>query len=121
LKTPPGEYWIGFYGGAVAKYRAHPEAVVAAEETHRKAEQELMALEVEARKLADEAKAAPAESKVADTTAESLVARQKAAAAALTAAAEQLKKAIEVAKPKDIVDIVVSEPIAIRVKPAETK
>jgi hypothetical protein len=50
LKTPPGDYLIAFYGGAVAKYRQKPEH-----------------------------------------------------------------------KPKDIVDIIVSEPIAIRVKPAEKK
>ncbi len=50
LKTPPGDYLIGFYGGAVAKYRSNPQAA-----------------------------------------------------------------------PKDIADIVVSEPIAIRVKPADTK
>ena len=53
LKTPPGDYWLAFHGGAVAKYR-HP--------------------------------------------------------------AEGDK-----AQPRDIVDIVVTEPIAIRVKPAETK
>ncbi len=49
LKTPPGDYLIAFYGGAVAKYQR------------------------------------------------------------------------EQAKPTDIVDIIVSQPIAIRVKPAETK
>jgi hypothetical protein len=54
LKTPPGDYWIAFHGGAVAKYRNNP-------------------------------KASPPD------------------------------------QPRDIVDIVVTEPIAIRVKPAETK
>jgi len=57
LKTPPGDYLIGFYGSAVAKYRSNLEA-------------------------------------------------------AKTAGASQ---------PADIVDIVVTEPIAIRVKPAEKK
>jgi len=59
LKTPPGDYLIAFYGGAVAKYRDHAQAGAA-----------------------EAAKAAPS---------------------------------------RDIVDIVVSEPIAIRVKPAEKK
>jgi hypothetical protein len=59
LKTPPGDYLIAFYGGAVAKYRDNAQAAAA-----------------------EAAKAAPS---------------------------------------RDIVDIVVSEPIAIRVKPAEKK
>ncbi|HVW36953.1 MAG TPA: serine protease [Pirellulales bacterium] len=59
LKTPPGDYLIAFYGGAVAKYRDNAQAGAA-----------------------EAAKAAPS---------------------------------------RDIVDIVVSEPIAIRVKPAEKK
>ena len=45
----------------------------------------------------------------------------KAAKDALAATNDQLKKAGEAAQPKDIVDIVVSEPIAIRVKPTEAK
>lgn len=59
LKTPPGDYLIAFYGGAVAKYRDNAQAGAA-----------------------EAAKAAPS---------------------------------------RDIVDIVVSEPIAIRIKPAEKK
>lgn len=122
LKTPPGDYLIAFYGGAVAKYRHHPEAVAAAEEARRKAEQELMSLEAEAKKLAEEAKAASAASKAeADKALEAVAAKQKAVAAALAASVEQLKKATDTAAPRDIVDIVVSEPIAIRVKPAEKK
>jgi len=62
LKTPPGDYWIAFYGSAVAKYS--PEAV-----------------------------------------------------AMNAAAAEPSNKTAT----KDIVDIVVSEPIAIRVHPMENK
>lgn len=57
LKTPPGDYVISFYGGAVAKYRSNTEAAGGA----------------------------------------------------------------GASQPADIVDIVVSEPIAIRVKPAEKK
>lgn len=122
LKTPPGEYVIAFYGGAVARYRHHPEAVAAAEEAHKQAEQAVKDLEAEAQKLTEAAQTATDDAK---PTAEEAVAanaeRRKAAMAELTAAAERLKKATEVAKPRDIADIVVSQPIAVRIKPAETK
>ncbi len=122
LKTPPGDYLIAFYGGAVAKYRYHPEAILAAEAAKMKAEQELKSLEAEAAKVAELAKAAPAEKKAeADKAVAEVTAKKNAAAAALAAAVEQVKRATGAAQPRDIVDIVVSEPIAIRVKPAESK
>ena len=52
---------------------------------------------------------------------EAVKAKQKAAAMSVAAAAEQVKQATAAANPTDIVDIVVSEPIAIRVTPAEKK
>jgi len=122
LKTTPGDYLIAFYGSAVAKYRYFPEAVPLAEEGRRKAEQELMAVEAELKKLTDEAQAAPPERKPEVTKAlEATASRQKTAAAVLVAATDRLKKATDAAAPKDIVDIVVSDPIAIRVQPAEKK
>ena len=42
-------------------------------------------------------------------------------AAAAAAARKQVQAATKRAAPKDIVDIIVSEPIMIRVKPAEAK
>ena len=122
LKTAPGDYLIAFYGSAVTKYRHHPEAILVAELAKQKAEQDVAALDAEAKKLAEEATAAAADKKAEAEKAVAAVAeRQKAAATALKAAVEQLKQATQVAQPKDIVDIVVSEPIAIRVKPAGTK
>ena len=122
IKAPPGDYLIAFYGGAVAKYRHHPEQIPVAEEARRKAEQELMAIEAEVKKLTEAAKAAAAENKSdADKAVEAVTARQKSAAAALAAATERVKQATATANPTDIVDIVVSEPIAIRVTPAEKK
>ncbi len=116
LKTPPGDYLIAFYGGAVAKYRHRLDAIAAAEETLKKAAQELMAIEAELKKLTEAAKAAATETKLeADKAVEAAAAKQKAAAAAVTAATEQVKTATAVAAPTDIVDIVVSEPIQIRV------
>jgi hypothetical protein len=47
--------------------------------------------------------------------------KQAAAEAAKTAYAEALKVASEKATPRDTVDIVITEPIAIRVLPAEAK
>lgn len=122
LKTQPGEYRIAFYGPAVAKYRHRPDLVTAAEEAHRQAEQKVQELEAEAKRLAELAQSATEEEKAAAQKAvDELSARQKAAASALTEAAAQLKKATEAARPVDIADIVVSEPISIRVHPAETK
>jgi hypothetical protein len=122
MKTPPGEYLISFYGSAVAKYRRHLEAVAAAQAELQKAESERAALDVEAARLAEESKSAPADQKIrADQLSEAAAAKQKAAAAAVAAAAERLKKASDVAAPTDLVDIVVSEPLTIRVLPVETK
>ncbi len=122
LKTAPGDYLIAFYGGAVAKYRHQPEAIVAAEEDHKKAVQELMAIEAEVKKLTEAAKAAATEAKPeADKAVEAVTAKQKAAAAAVAAAVEKIKQATAAAQPRDIVDIVVSEPIKIRVNSAEKK
>ena len=56
-----------------------------------------------------------------DKNIETVTAKQKAAEAVLAMATERLNKAIEVAKPVDLVDIVVSEPMTIRVKPMENK
>lgn len=116
LKAPPGDYLIAFYGGAVAKYRHHPEAVTAAEEAKKKAEQDQAAAETELKKLTDDAKSAAAENKeAADKLVAAATEKQKQATAAVTAAAEKLKQATATAAPQDIVDIVVSEPIAIKV------
>ncbi len=72
--------------------------------------------------MADELKAAPVERKAdIEQAIKDNEVKQKAAALALTASTDRLKKATAAASPRDIVDIVVSEPIAIRVKPAETK
>ncbi|MBI3866672.1 MAG: serine protease [Planctomycetia bacterium] len=122
LKVPPGDYLIAFYGGAVAKYRHQPEVVAVVEVARKKAEQELAAADADLKKLTEAAQAASAADKAeADKAAGVAAAKQKAAAAALAAAVERVKQATAAAAPRDIVDIVVSEPISIRVKPAEKK
>jgi hypothetical protein len=126
LKCAPGDYVIAFHGPAVTKYRHHPEAVPAAEEAKVKAEQAVAAIETEvkqAMELAASAGAAatPEQKAAADKALAEITEKQKAAQAALAAATEKLKQATAVAQPRDIVDIVVAEPITIRVQPAEAK
>lgn len=122
LKAPPGDYLIAFYGGVVTKYRHNPEAVPALEEVLRQAEQELQKVDGELKKLTETSQAtAPENKSEAEKSLELITVKQKAAAAALAAATERLRTAVEAAKPRDIVDILVSEPIAIRVLPAEKK
>jgi len=117
LNTPPGDYLIAFYGSAVAKYRYNPEAVTAAESNHKKAEEEAATIASDVKRLTDEAAVAAVEKKVeADTAVANATARKQVADAAVTSAAEKLKVATDQAAPRDIAEIVVSEPIAIRVK-----
>ncbi|MDR3637882.1 MAG: hypothetical protein P4L84_29020 [Isosphaeraceae bacterium] len=122
LKTPPGEYALVLYGSAVAKYRYNPEAVKLAEEAQKKAEQEAIAIAEAAKKLADEAKAAPPDKKTeAENTVKAMIGKQKSAEAAKADAARRMKAATDAAAPKDIVDIVVAEPIRILVTPKDQK
>lgn len=120
LKTPPGDYLICFYGGAVVKYSYLPEMVTVAEAAVAKAEEEVTQISAEIQQLTESVAAAPAETKTdADNALADAMTRQKAATAVVAAAQQQLKAAKQQSAPKDTVDIVVSEPIAIRVKPAE--
>ena len=120
LKPPPGDYLIAFYGSAVAKYRYHADSVTMAEAELAKAKVEASSVAAEVKKLTEDAKTASDEEKAAiEKTAKEAAANQKLAVAAVTAAEKQLKAATTKAAPKDIVDIVVSTPIRIRVKPVE--
>lgn len=120
LKTAPGEYAIAFYGSAVAKYQYNPGAVEVAELLLKQAQGSATESAEEARQLAETAKTAMDEQKPEiEKAVQAALALQNQAEAAVKAAEAQLKKATESAKPKDIVDIVVSNPIRIRVIPAE--
>lgn len=122
LKTPPGEYLVSFYGGAVAKYRHRPEQVTLAEAARDKAKQQVADLEAEVKQATEQAATASIDQKeAANKMLAELNARLKVAKDELAAKEKQLQQATEAAKPKDIVDIVVSEPVTICVKPAETK
>ncbi|MDA1165852.1 MAG: PPC domain-containing protein [Planctomycetota bacterium] len=122
LKTPPGDYTIAFYGSAVARYRYNVEAVTTAEVALKQAQQKAMNVKVEAQSLTELSQTVPDDQKVtAARMAQEAVARQKAAEAAVVLADKLLKDVTARAQPKDIVDIVVSTPIRIRVNPAEKK
>lgn len=122
LKTPPGEYLVAFYGGAVAKYRDNPDAIEQANSRVAKAEELVTQLAGEAKRMADQVANAEGDEKVKiEAAIQTLAARQKAAAASVAAARKAVQAATKRAAPKDIVDIIVSEPITIRVNPAETK
>lgn len=111
LKTPPGEYTLALFGSAVSKYRYNPAAVALAEAAQKKAEQEA-------------AEAAEAAKKVAATDANAAkiaAEKQKQADAAMAATTKRMKSVTEAAAPKDTVDIFVTEPIRISVKPANPK
>jgi hypothetical protein len=108
LKTPPGEYTIAFYGTAVSKYRYNPAAVPLAEAEQKKAEQAAIAAAAEAKKLA------ATDANAAKAAAE----KQKQADAAMVSATSRMKAITTAAEPKDTVDIIVSEPVRISVKPA---
>ena len=122
LKTQPGEYVIALHGGVVAKYSYNPEAVKKMEAQQQEAEKKAAEAAAEVQKLVNTKKEVPAE-KIAETEAAAKAAteRMKSAEAAKTEAAKRMKTVADTAAPKDIVDIVVSEPIRIRVIAAAGK
>ena len=120
LKTAPGDYTIAFYGSAVAKYRYNPAAMIAAEMAHKQAEQELAMLTVELKTQTEIAAAASSETKQqADQQVAELTTRHKAAEETVAQRKKELDAATNAAAPKDTADIVVSEPINIRILPAD--
>jgi len=122
LKTPPGDYLIAFYGGAVAKYQHNPGGVARATEALKDAEAQLALTKAKAAKTKAALTDALAEEKseLQQTLAE-LTEKEKRDAVRVKAGNARVKTATSAAKAKDIVDIVVSEPIRIRVNPRETK
>lgn len=122
LKTPPGEYLIAFYGGAVAKYQHYPQAITLAKERKQQAEADLEACDSEVKRFTDAIKNAAAgkSSGVAEQL-KNAQAKQKELQTRVATFEKQIQQATRTAASKDIVDIVVSEPIKIRVLAAEKK
>jgi len=106
--TAPGDYRLAFLEGGVMKYRHRPDRAAAAEAAAKRTAAEVRALE-------DELKKASAEAKPAITV------KMKAATDALATTKQQMATAKAAAQPKDIADIVVCEPVTIRVLPGESK
>ncbi|MFO0796147.1 MAG: hypothetical protein U0804_01655 [Gemmataceae bacterium] len=122
LNVAPGEYRVSFLGGGVVKYRHQPDVVTKVEATSLKMQAEVKALEAEVKRVADDAQRAPLEKKEQMARAlTATTARMKAATAALTATKQQLTRAKDAAQPRDVADIIVCEPLTIRVRPAEKK
>ena len=120
LKTPPGDYTLGFKGIGITKYHPSQNALKIAGEKQKKAAQEVAALTAAAKTLADKVTSAPAGGKAeAASAAKIAIGKQKLAEAAMTEADKQLKAATAAAAPKDILEILVSEPVRISVKAAQ--
>lgn len=122
LNLPPGDYLLSYIGGAVAKYRHRPDLITTAEAEVKKAKDEAASAAAEVKKTGEAAKAAkPEEMNQANMAASAAIMREKAAKEAVTKAEAALKQATNAAQPRDIADIVVVEPIAIHIQPAEKK
>jgi len=122
LKTLPGDYTLAVHGGVVAKYRYNPGAVKAAELAQKEAEAKVGEVAAELQRLANVPKAGAGEASSETAVAtQAATERMKIAEATKVEAVKRLKAVTEVAAPKDIVDIVFSEPIRIHVKAIQTK
>lgn len=122
LKTPPGEYQIAFYGSAVAKYQYFPEGVAQAASVLKAAEEQASLAAENLKKLeADVATAADDQKSLLAERLEAARVQQQQTAAALMAATQKHKLATEQSAPRDTVDIVISEPIAVKVLPGEAQ
>ncbi|MFM2142193.1 MAG: hypothetical protein RLZZ476_737 [Verrucomicrobiota bacterium] len=108
LKITPGDYAFALQSLGICKYRYNPAAVPLAEAEQKKAEAALAAAAAEAKKIA--ATDAEAAKKAAE--------KQKAAEAAMTAASTRMKSVSTAANPTDTVEILISQPIRVSVKPA---
>lgn len=108
LKIAPGEYTFALQSLGICKYRYNPAAVPLAEAEQKKAEALLTAAAAEAKKIA--ATDAEAAKKAAE--------KQKQAEAAMTAATNKMKSVTNSANPTDTVEILISQPIRVSVKPA---
>lgn len=120
LKPEAGDHTIAFYGGAVAKYRYYVDAVLEAEKlladlSTNQADLQNQVLEAEKQLVT-----ATEEEKSEITDLVNQKKKSLTEIKAMVAKAEKrVTQATDQAKPKDIVDIVVSEPIQIRVLPGD--
>lgn len=122
LKVAPGDYQIALYGSAVARYSYNPEGVVQAQQMLEAARSVRQTAAAVVEQLTADLAQAAAEAKAASEAAlQQAQAALKAAEQAVSAAEQKHKAAVDLAAPKDTAEIIVSEPISIRVVPAEAK
>jgi hypothetical protein len=118
LKVPAGDYTIAFHGVAVPKYRYHPQSIDMAQQEVQKAQMNVNRLTEELTKLQETLVSTAAEKKSEVEQQIQEINRQKQLAdTALQSANSQLKAVTDRAAPRDTAEIVISEPITIRVLP----
>jgi len=116
IKPPAGEYTIAFYGSAVAKYRYNPLAISLVEKELKTAqEQQQKAIELVMQKTQAVASAAVEQKAAADAELADAIKKKQEADALVTAAQEKLKRTNEQASPRDTAEIIITEPVSIRV------
>jgi hypothetical protein len=116
VKAVAGEFTIAFYGSAVAKYRYNPLAIALSENELKKAqEKQQQATEVLAQKTQAVASAAAEQKAMAEAEQADATMKRQQADAQVTAAQEKLKRVNEQASPRDTAEIIISEPVKIRV------
>jgi hypothetical protein len=108
LKIPAGEHSFALQSLGISRYRYNPAAVPLAEAEQKKAQELANAAAAEAKKVA--ATDAAAAKRAAE--------KQKQAEALMATASTKMKAITTAAEPKDTVDIIISEPIRLSVKPA---
>ncbi len=120
LKTKPGDYQIAFYGGAVAKYSYCSEMKASIEAELEEAKKGLADLQAQEQAANEQLKTAAEDARPEiEKSLAALKASRTASEAEIKAIEKRLQDATRKAAPKDIVDIVVTPPIKVRVTAAE--
>ena len=116
IKPAPGEYTIAFYGSAVARYRYNPLAISLAENELKKAqEQQQKAMENLAQRTQAVASAAAEQKAAAEAELADANKKKQESDALVQTAQENLKRTNQQASPRDTAEIIISEPVAIRI------
>ena len=116
IKPAPGEYTIAFYGSAVARYRYNPLAISLAENELKKAqEQQQKAMENLAQRTQAVASAAAEQKAAAEAELADANKKKQEFDALVQTAQENLKRTNQQASPRDTAEIIISEPVAIRI------
>lgn len=118
LNVPAGEYTIAFHGVAVPKYRYDPNSVAKAQEDVKQAETQVATLAEDLKKAQEALAATAAENKAAvEQQIAELNSKKQLADMTLQNATNKLKTVTDRATPRDTAEIVISEPVSIRVLP----